>query len=208
MRLLSREHQRQSTKNNLFIDEAGFANSCVGLFIMLFFVVMLIFVIDIAAYKSLSDKMEDALAASGLAACVIDIKKYGKDHTVIIADPEDAFEKYKETLEVNLNLLGNIPGADSLIDGPVKIDTFRVYNCEAGKVTEYIYNDEVYVGENVGTMGSVKAPNGQLVTETGVYSEISFPVDKGILMIGGGEYDENNRFIAKKNKLTFVRKKS
>ncbi len=208
MTLQNREHLRQSIKKNLFKDEAGFANSCVGLFIMLFFVVMLIFVIDIAAYKSLSDKMEDALAASGLAACVIDIKRYGKDHSVVIADPGDAFEKYKETLEINMNLLGNIPGADSFIDGPVKIDTFRVYNCEGSKVTEYVYNDEVYVGENVGTLGNVKAPNGQLVTETGVYSEISFPVDKGILMIGGGEYDENNRLIAKKNKLTFVRKKS
>ncbi len=165
-----------------------------GLFSLMFVLVLMVSVLNIASYKAVSDRLEDALAASGLAASLIDIRQYGIDHSIIISDMEDAYSKYRETLEINLGLSDGIPVGSSLIEGPVKIEAFRIYNVSGASVTETEVSEMGIRKISEGALGEMKAPNGQLIERTGIYSEISFPLK--------GSLGKNLR--AHKNKLTFV----
>ena len=165
-----------------------------GLFSLMFVLVLMVSVLKIAAYKAASDRLEDSLAASGLAASLIDIRQYGTDHSIIISDMEDAFAKYRETLEINLGLTNGVASGSSYIEGPVSIDVFRIYNVSGPLVTETAVSDEGVRQISEGVLGEMKAPNGQIVEKTGIYSEISFLLKSSL----------GKNIRAHKSKLTFV----
>ncbi len=165
-----------------------------GLFSLLFVLVMMVSVLNISSYKAASDRLEDALASSGLAASLIDIRQYGIDHSIVISDFEDAYSKYKQTLEINLGLSEGRPVGSSYIGGPVSLDVFRIYNVTGNLVTEIEVTDSGALTLGEGELGLMRAPNGQVIEKTGIYSEISFPLKSNFA----------KNIMAHKSKLTFV----
>ena len=163
-----------------------------GLFSLMFVLVLMVSVLKIASYKAASDRLEDSLA--GLAASLIDIRQYGTDHSIIISDMEDAFAKYRETLEINLGLTNGASSGSSYIEGPVSIDVFRIYNVSGTGGTETAVSDEGVRQISEGVLGEMKAPNGQIVEKTGIYSERSFLLKSSL----------GKNIRAHKSKLTFV----
>ena len=180
--------------SSIIRDNRGMAQPVFGFFALLFLLVMMSFILNICAYKAISDRLEDALAASGLAACVINIEQYGIDHSIIIDNAEEAYERYKETLDINLNLKNGSPKALSFIEGPVRIENFRVYNVRGGTVTEIVVGESGVISTGNGRLGEFCAPNGQIIENTGIYSEISFPIS--------GRFGRG--IMARKSKLTAV----
>lgn len=161
--------------------EIGQIGWTLGLWFALLLGILLCVLIQLEAFRASSQYMEDALAASNLAAAVIDVKEYGISHKIRIENPDKAYELYKRALRENLNLNdGWECSSKGLISGPVHIEKFTVYNVSGNEVEAYGFNES---GEKKcwsGRLGQVLAPNGIKVENTGIYSEISYRI-KGVL---------------------------
>lgn len=156
--------------------DPGQSTMCIGLFFILFLSVLLVSHLQMEMFRSSSDYMEDALAASGLASALIDIKEYGKTHVVNIPDTNAAYERYCQCLKENLGLDDNWEaGNRKLITGKVKVENYSVYNV-AGADVEIWRMDGDMVEHSTGRLGEVQAPNGQVIHYTSIYSEISYRV--------------------------------
>lgn len=152
-----------------------------GLFFLLFMAIILCAELQLQAYQFAGLYLEDALAASNLASAVIDIEEYGISHTVRIGNPTEAYARYRDAVMENLQLNDNWENPNSrLISGPVTIERYIVYNVENERVNIFDIAASGSVGTAQGALGTVKAPDGTLITATSVYSEIAFPV-KGFL---------------------------
>ena len=156
--------------------DSGQVSLITGLFFTLFLAVLLMGHLQLQMLRTSSAYMEDALAASGLASALVDIREYGSTHIVRISDERAAYERYRHCLADNLGLdeawqCGN----KKLISGQVTLENYTVYNV-TGRNVEVCR----IVGEREertsGRLGEVCAPNGQVIENTGVYSEISYPV--------------------------------
>ncbi|MCR4897219.1 MAG: hypothetical protein K5891_10630 [Lachnospiraceae bacterium] len=147
-----------------------------GIFGILFLTMVICFELQIESYRASSDLMEDALAAGNLASAVIDLREYGKTGILQIRDPLDSYRIYREALAVNLGLNGAGEGGNAaLISGRVQVESYIVYNVSEGMVTEIrVAGDDT--GTRTGRLGEVTTPEGQMVSSTGVYSRISYPV--------------------------------
>jgi len=136
---------------------------------------------QIEMYRSSAQYLEDALAASNLAAAVVDVEEYGISHRVWIRDTAEAYERYRAAVKGNLNLddAWECPN-HGLISGPVSVTVFTIYNVMENQV--YISSiDEVgQLTEWQEPLGGARAPNGKKVERTGIYSEIRYQV-KGLL---------------------------
>lgn len=153
----------------------------VGLFFLLFLTILLCAELQLSVYQASGLYLEDALAASNLASAVIDVEEYGISHTVRIANPSEAYYQYLEALKENLHLNDSMEGDElSLISGPVTVVKYIIYNVEEERITVHHVLENGRVWTEQGVKGSITAPNGILIENTGVYSEISFPV-KGFL---------------------------
>lgn len=177
------------------VKKQGSIEWVTGLFFLLFLIVFLCAELQLFVYRTASAYLEDALAASNLASAVIDIEEYGISHIVKISDPSQAFERYKSAVKENLQLNDNWECSNStLISGQVKIEKYIIYNVEDELVTIYSVASDGSIRISGGVLGAVKAPDGNLITNTAVYSEIVFPVK--------GWWGEN--FQAHKGKLVDI----
>lgn len=168
-----KESLRQKTK--------GQVNGIIGLFFLLFLGILLAAGLQVAAYQAASFYLEDALAASNLAAALIDLEEYGISHTIVVEDPAQAYGRYCTALQGNLQLNENWEGNNAaLLSGSVTVENFTIYNVREGLVTVYFRNASGQINSWQGVLGEVRAPNEVLIESTSIYSEISFPV-KGIL---------------------------
>ncbi len=148
-----------------------------GMFFLLFLLILLCAEIQLWAYRASALYLEDALAASNLASAVIHIEEYGVTHTVCIADPSRAFNRYADAVKVNLQLNDSWECENrTLISGPVTIERYIVYNVGEEEVEICHVSNNGSVRREMGIPGRVAAPNGISVEETSVYSEISFTV--------------------------------
>lgn len=160
------------------IDDRGQAEWAVGLFMMLFLAILLCGELQIESYRASSLYLEDALAASNLASAVIDVEEYGISGQLQIADPVKAYDLYQEALRENLGLDAGWECANkSLISGAVNVEKYIVYNVQKGKVFVHTLTMDGGMTESMGVLGELRAPNGVLIESTGIYSEISFPVE-------------------------------
>ncbi len=158
--------------------EKGQIGWTVGPWFILFMGILLCACLQVEVFRNSSQYMEDALAASNLAAAVIDIQEYGISHRIRIDDPSAAFERYQAAIKGNLNLNGAWECEyRGLISGPVRIDVFTVYDVSGNDVEIYSYDGSGAVSRRRGALGSVTAPNGAAVEATGIYSEISYVID-------------------------------
>lgn len=176
MGLKKKGYLLQSTENG----QIGWS---LGLWFMLFLGILLCVLLQLETFRASSQYMEDALAASNLAAAVIDVKEYGISHKLLISDPDEAFERYRGAIRGNLNLNdGWECGNKGLISGPVHIENFTVYNVSGNEVEVSSFGESGTAVHRYGTLGQETAPNGMKVESTGIYSEISYQI-KGVLGI-------------------------
>lgn len=158
--------------------KGGQIGGMVGLFLTLFLGVMLCAVLQLEHYRAVSLYLEDALAASNLASAVVDVQEYGISHSIWIARPEEAYEIYQWAVKGNLNLNEAWEGeAGSLVQGPVSIVRYIVYNVRGNEVTVYHFDVDGQMTQWQEILGNVAAPNGIPVENTSVYSEIAFDTE-------------------------------
>lgn len=161
--------------------ESGQIGWTLGMWFALFLGILLCVLIQIEAFRASSQYLEDALAASNLAAAVIDVKEYGISHKMRIDNPEQAFAVYKRALRENLSLNdGWECSSKGLISGPVQIEKFMVYNVNGSEVEVYSFDEDGRRERRSGLLGQETAPDGSKVENTGIYSEIAYRI-KGVL---------------------------
>ncbi len=178
MNLRKKEYPLPSIRLKASRGQAGWS---VGLFFLLFLAVFLRGFMELEIYRTTALYLEDALAASNLASAVVDVEEYGISHTILIDDPDEAYQRYKWAVRGNLNLDDTWKGkAGSIVQGSVHIVNYTIYNVYGDSVRIYSYDENGLVAEWQGTFGYVTAPNGRTVEATSVYSEITFTV-KGFL---------------------------
>lgn len=176
MRSLNTGHPRRSISKELTDKCSGQVEYVMGMYALLFVLVMALVSLQILQYKADSDIAEDALAASCLAALDIDPYRYGLDHELVINDPAHTREIFEEALRGNMCLEADMSPCEeeaSYIAGKVDIDDFRIYLVEGDSVTEYTVS-EYGITESTGTYGNVKTPSGLAVRSAGAYAKISF----------------------------------
>lgn len=163
---------RQSISN---ASDEGQITLCVSLFFLLFFSILLVSQLQLEMMRASGTYVEDALAASGLACALIDLREYGSTHVIRIADERTAYESYCRSLRVNLGLDDHWECANQrLIAGPVTIENYTIYNV-SGEEVEICRLDNGKEERSRGERGKTYAPNGQLIERTGIYGEISYP---------------------------------
>lgn len=163
--------------------DGGRAEWVTGMYFLLLLIILLCMQLDISLYTTAGAYIEDALAASNLASAVIDPEEYGISHTIRIADTHQAYQRYLRAVEGNLCLNANGKCQESgVIAGHVSVVNYTIYNVEAGDVTVWQMSEDGNTRTIKGKLGAVRAPNGQVIENTSVYSEISFPV-KGMFGI-------------------------
>ena len=171
-------------RQNINKKDKGQAEWVAGMFFVLVTGILMYTRIQIAAWETTAAYLEDALAASNLAAALIDVEEYGKSHRVLIGDIPAVFDIYRDAVQENLQLDDSWECANkSLISGPVEIVDFVVYNVDGDHVEAIrVDGDGQPIEQWGGERGVLTAPNGVPVECTGVYSEIRFMV-RGFLGI-------------------------
>lgn len=153
--------------------EYGMVNWVMGLFLTLFLAIILLATLQIRRFSMISLYMEDAVAASNLASAIVDVEEYGISKVLLIASPPEAYERYKKALQGNLNLDRNMRGyGNGVLQSEVVIENYTVYNVKGGVVEVYRYTPEGWTSWEA-VLGAERAPNGLLIENTSIYSEIS-----------------------------------
>ena len=182
MKYGKREYRLPKTENRQETGkaESGQVSWVLGLFLILFLAILLYMQLQLAMYKASARYLEDALALSNLASAVIDIREYGSTHKVHITDQEQAYAGYCSAVRENLGLNENYEAVGhKLISGKVEIRNYIIYNVTGTKVQVWERNGDGRILEWEGTLGEVRTPGGQTIENTGVYSEITYPVEAG-----------------------------
>lgn len=174
------EYLRQSIE----MADGGSIEWVTGIFLLLILSIVMCTQLQVLTWQAASVSMEDALAASNLASAIIDVETYGKNHTVLICEPERAYQLYLDALKGNLQLDENWQCKNKdLISGTVKIEDYVIYNVVGDRVVAYRMSEDGEIADTfTGRLGEVKAPNQVEVECSGIYSEISFPI-KGFLNV-------------------------
>lgn len=157
--------------------EPGQVEWVTGIFFILFLGAFLCLFLQLEIYKSSSRALEDALAASNLASAVIDVEEYGRTHRVWI-EPWDAYTRYRTAVKGNLGLNEAWEcESRSHISGPVRVTAYSVYNVSGNDVIVSSFDENGNLTERQEKLGSAAAPNGKMIENTGVYSEIRYRIE-------------------------------
>lgn len=158
--------------------ESGKVEWAAGLFFLLFLGIFLRAQLQLDAYRSSSQYLEDALALSNLASAVVDVEEYGISHKLVITDPRQAYERYRVAVKENLNLNDQWEcQGDGVITGPVTIVNYTVYNVSGNDVEVSRFDEDGLMTQWREQLGSAVAPNGTKIEATGVYSEITYQLE-------------------------------
>ncbi|MCR5255447.1 MAG: hypothetical protein K6D96_05900 [Acetatifactor sp.] len=159
----------------------------VGLFLMLFFMVTVLFCLDMAKCMTAASYVEDGLSAALLSAEEVEFGMSGEG-LIVVLDPDISENIYNRELRANLNLDEEfMPGEPSVFAGKVRPERFLVYNVSETQtsVFEKIGNRCVYIGTFDNR--SVYAPSGKKVEKTGIFASVDYSV-KGFF---GNIYEGN-----------------
>ncbi len=176
MRSRNTGHPLPSIDSSPVRTQPGKIEYVMGMYALLFVLVMAMVSLQILKYKADSDIAEDALAASCLAALDVDPYRYGTDHCLVISDPVHARQLFEESLRENMRLGPDMTYSgndDFYIMGKVNIDDFRIYMVDGDNVTEYAVSG-YGITESTGVYGNMKTPSGLTVRSAGAYAKISF----------------------------------
>jgi len=163
----------------LIRKQEGKIEIIVSVYWILILTILLAVFMQLLQFQATKSYVEDALAASNLASAVIDIETYGILHELIIADPDAAYDLYKEALKINLDLNDYWENTNkAIITGQVEILEYVIYNVRGEDVEIHFFNAGVRSSWTVyGGLGSVTAQEGTLIETTSIYSRIGFPVE-------------------------------
>ena len=176
MRSRNTGHPLQNISGCFSNKESGQAEYVMGMYALLFVLIMALAGLQILQYKADSDIAEDAIAASCLAALDVDPYRYGTDHKLVINDPVHARQLFEQALIGNMDLDQDLYPQhenNTYLAGKVDIDDFRIYLVDGDNVTEYTVS-ESSMTEFIGSYGDVKTPSGLPVRSAGAYARISF----------------------------------
>ena len=158
---------------------AGIEPVC-GMFFCLFLFVLIMVQMELFRYHTSALYLEDALAASGLAAAVVDLEEYGISDEIRIRDREECYRRYEQALRSNLGLNEQWQSErEQWITGNVQIEQFIIYTVGAGgsysesRDAQGQWSLQQSLGEEI------YAPNGRLIQQTGIYGQVSYDV-KGL----------------------------
>lgn len=180
MHLGNKECLQQRIRKGIsaFSRECGLVQWVWGYFFLLFFAVLLCGSLQIAVYRASASYLEDALAASALASAVIDVEEYGRTHHILVENPYKAYERFCAAVKGNLQLDDNWECENKgLISGTVKVERYTIYNVQDVLITVYETEPGGGIREWQGVLGNVTAPDGTVIYETSIYSEITFPIE-------------------------------
>lgn len=158
-------------------NQKGQINLSVGLFMILFLAILMLAQIQVEQYKQVSLYVEDALAASNLAAAVIDKEAYFATKNMVLTDAEETYARFLEAIKENLSLNDELYSQKiEMISSPVKIERFLIYNVtEAGIDCIERLEGGTYLYDSY-EEGEVLSPNLLPIEHTGIYSELSFQI--------------------------------
>lgn len=177
MYLKRKEFPQRKIREQLLMKSKGQVEWVVGLFLFLFLSVFLCAGIQLAKWRALGVWLEDTLAASNLASAVIDLEEYGTSHRIVLENQEEAWERYCIAVRENLNLDAGWEHADKeLITGPVRVVNYTIYNVKKDKVEVWQRDESGQISCWQGMLGSIYAPDGCRIENTGIYSELAFSV--------------------------------
>lgn len=145
--------------------------------LILLAVALLLYVYQMRLIKHCKLRVEDAIVAANLAGAVIDLKEYGRSHTVLITDIDRSYELYCHALQNNLNLESDFESQNKdLIHGKVTVHEFSVYNVDGQNIIKYSVGEDGHlkVIQLLDGLGKTKTPNGIQVQNTTIYSKIGF----------------------------------
>ncbi len=140
--------------------------------------VVVLFQIKLLQYQTIGAYVEDSLTASGLAAAVIDVREYGRTHTILVESPAGSFEKFKEALRYNLKLDEELRSTnEEVLKGKVDILTYQIFNVCGDVVTVYHFREDgsLLSTESI-ALAQAYLPDGNKVETTAVYSKVGFYV--------------------------------
>lgn len=138
-----------------------------GMFLLTFMLIFMLAELQIMDYKTTSDCIEDAIAASGLASALIDVERFAQEREVVISEPLAAYSEYKNSLMTNLGKYSET----------ALIEKYIIYNVEEDLIEIVTVSERGIESVDKKRKGTVYAPNGELIKSTGVYNEISFDVE-------------------------------
>lgn len=149
------------------------------MYLLIFLVLVFALQMQLYLFVITGTIMEDALAASGLASAVIDVREYGMSHIIQIASPDAAYQLYREALKQNLGL-GDLwePERQTPLIRAVLPKQYIIYNVKKDDIEIYSYdeNGECSSWTEYDGLGRVKAPDDTLIESTSVYSRVGFEV--------------------------------
>lgn len=127
-------------------------------------------------------KTEESLKAATLAGATINLAEYGMTDNIVISDYDTSYLNFKESLISSMGLNDTLsPPENSVIVTPIHINKYIIYNVRGDIVECIVYeNDSAVPTITSGTLGSVSTPNNTIITESTVYSQISFEI-KGFI---------------------------
>lgn len=144
-------------------------------------VLLILFCFRIRSARVEKTYLEDGLASANLAAAVIDTDRYGETEELVITDTAGAYQTFQKALKTNLNLDDSFMPRDTyLMETPLKIQEFHIYNVEEDGITHVIYDSNGSKVTQEMALGGAVTPNGKEIESTTVYSRIEFDV-KGFL---------------------------
>ncbi len=159
------------------IDEipGGARPGKVGLFVPPYFVfvlaVLLLYQAQCREAALVSQRVEDALAMSNLAAAVADMEAYGRTGRLRIWDAKQCLDLYSKALEKNLESVGGLqPGSGQLLE-------FAIYQPLREGVEIFYYTRGGVWEYSKAALGEVYTPNGKRVESLTVYSKAEFALE-------------------------------
>ena len=166
--------------------DKGAIEYSMSIILLMISVLLILFCFRIRSARVEKMYLEDGMASANLAAAVIDTDIYGETEKLNISDTSGAYERFKKSLKTNLNLDDHyMPENTFLMENPVKILEFRVYNVDDDMVTCVVYDEHGSRSTESSSLSHTVTPDGTEVESTTIYSKIEFDV-KGFL-------DQRNR---------------
>lgn len=159
--------------------DEGFVENLTGLLPVLAALLFMVVFIQLNVNQAAAGFIEDALAASGLASAVVDVREYGISRSLVVEDPGKCFQIYKRALADNLGLDDSwVCRNSSMISGKVTVCEYSIYEVTGADVVWYCFPQTggMTRREFPGGAGTVRAADGTLIHSTSVYSRIGFPV--------------------------------
>lgn len=149
-----------------------------SMFAIILIILLMFQFVQSVRFHVVRSSIEDGLAASNLAAALIDLEEYGISHKIVIKEPTESYAIFKTALQANMHLDGDYrPYNQAIFEDAVNIESFIIYNVNENDIEVITQNEDTYqVQMYENSLGTLQAPNGIVIESTSIYSEITFQV--------------------------------